>query len=110
MSADGEYTLEMHTGGARLRGVMRLVSPTAYRSAFAALHDRLEATGDPFELDVSKLEFLNSSGITALSRLVMQARAREVPMVIVLDEGIPWQKKTLPSLAKLYPKIVLRGP
>ena len=108
MSGDREYELVLTPEGARLSGVMRLVSPAAYHGALAEVTARLSAATSSFELDVSGLQFLNSSGITALSRLVMDARARGVPLVFAVDEAVAWQRKTLPSLAKLYPKITLR--
>lgn len=109
MSGESEYTLQIQGNRASLSGVMRLVSPAAYQAALQAVHDRLASSSAPFELDVSGLQFLNSGGITALSRLVLLARGRSVPLVVVIDEGVLWQKKTLPSLAKLYPGMTLRG-
>ncbi|MCB9796160.1 MAG: hypothetical protein H6741_25975 [Alphaproteobacteria bacterium] len=109
MSQSGDYTLELHEGGARLSGIMRLVSPAAYRAELTPVAERIEAGGDaPFEFDVAGLQFLNSSGITALSRLVLAARKVKLPLVFIIDEGVLWQKKTLPSLAKLYPGMELR--
>ena len=109
MSVEAEYKLEMRADGATLSGVMRLVSPAAYRGALAAVHDQIDAATGPIELDLAGLQFLNSSGITALSRLVMQARERSVTMTVIIDEQVSWQKKTLPSLARLYPKLTLKG-
>ena len=109
MGADGDYKLELEPGRARLSGVMRLVSPAAYRSALAEVHAQLESSKDPFEFDISGLVFLNSSGITALSRLVMQARVQGLSLTFLIDEGTAWQKKTLPSLARLYPKMALKA-
>ena len=39
----------------------------------------------------------------------MQARERNVTMTVIIDEQVSWQKKTLPSLARLYPKLTLKG-
>ncbi|MCK6521349.1 STAS domain-containing protein [Myxococcota bacterium] len=109
MSVEGEYKLELRADGATLSGVMRLVSPAAYRSALAAVHDQIEAAKGPLELDLAGLQFLNSSGITALSRLVMLAREHSVQLTVIIDEQVSWQKKTLPSLARLYPKLTLKA-
>ncbi|MCB9741017.1 MAG: hypothetical protein H6741_17100 [Alphaproteobacteria bacterium] len=110
MRASGEFTVEMHAGGARLSGVMRLASPAAYSVALQPIGDRIEAGGtEPLEIDLSKLSFLNSSGITALSRLVLGARSKKLPLLFLIDESVLWQKKTLPSLARLYPGMELRS-
>jgi hypothetical protein len=110
MSEEGEFTLEVRPGGATLRGVMRLASPAAYRAALKALHEGIEAATAPYELDISGLKFLNSSGITALSRLILAARERDLPIAFVVAPEVLWQKKTLPSLAKLYSKVTIRNP
>ena len=109
MSMEGEYKLEMRPGGATLSGIMRLLSPAAYRAALNDVHALVDTATGPVEIDLAGLEFVNSSGITALSRLVMQARERKVELIVTIDEQVSWQKKTLPSLARLYPKMVLKG-
>ena len=53
MSVEAEYKLEMRADGATLSGVMRLVSPAAYRSALAAVHDQIDAATGPLELDLA---------------------------------------------------------
>lgn len=108
MSESGEYNLELHEGGARLSGVMRLISPSAYRAALSDVEERIGSGVAAFEFDVADLQFLNSSGITAISRLVLTARQKGTKLVFILDEEVLWQKKTLPSLARLYPGMELR--
>lgn len=109
MSIEGEYTLELRRGGATLSGVMRLLSPAAYRSALAGIHELIEGADGEVEIDLSGLTFLNSSGITALSRIVLLARERKIALTVVIDDALAWQRKTLPSLAKLYPGVQVRG-
>lgn len=108
MSTEEEYTLHIGPERAALGGVMRLASVGAYTAALAGLQERIEAGPATYEVDISGLSFLNSSGITALSRLVLSARQKAVALTFVIDEAVLWQRKTLPSLARLYPKVVLR--
>jgi hypothetical protein len=110
MTSGGEYSIEVRDDGARLGGVMRLVSPSAYRAELAPVSDKVgQRAGQPFVLDVADLQFLNSSGITALSRLVLRARGLKVGLSFIIDDSVLWQKKTLPSLAKLYPGMKLQS-
>lgn len=103
-----EYTITLHEhGGATLAGVLRLSSPIAYKPVLQPLQDAIEAAPKAYRIDLAKLTFLNSSGVTALSRLVMAARQHDVPLVVVVDDGVPWQRKTLSSLQRLYPKLEL---
>lgn len=104
-----EYTVTLESGGsvATLRGVLRLASPIAYKPVLQPIQDAIEAKPATFRLQLGELTFMNSSGVTALSRLVMAARQHDVPLVCVVNDGVPWQRKTLSSLQRLYPKLAL---
>lgn len=106
-----EYTIDCRDAEpyAKLSGVLRLASPAAYEQAFAPIRKHLAATIGAYTLDVAQLTFMNSSGITGLSRLVMQARSDSRDLVIVVSDTIPWQRKTFGSLQKLYPKLQIRN-
>lgn len=104
-----DYTLVMHEdgNGATLKGVLRMHSPAAYKKMFNRLRECLERA-QRFTLDISELSFMNSSGVTNLSRLVIAARSLNKDFVCVVNEDIPWQRKTLSSLQRLYKGIELR--
>lgn len=53
-------------------------------------------------------EALRSSGIRALGDLVLAARDRGQPLVILGSATIPWQKKTFASLAKIHGGLEVR--
>ncbi|MBX3009972.1 MAG: hypothetical protein KF832_00650 [Caldilineaceae bacterium] len=67
------------------------------------------AAGHPvLTLDVSGLQFLNSSGINTLSKFVMQMRKQPASQLIVKgSEQYPWQKKSLVNLQRLLPNLRL---
>lgn len=59
-------------------------------------------------LNLSQLEFLNSSGISVLSRFVIKARSQEHKTLIVQgSEAIIWQKRSLRNLQRLMPAMEL---
>lgn len=61
-------------------------------------------------LDVRQLEFLNSSGITAIgSGLVIKVRNKGFSrLAIRCSDKFPWQKRSMKGISKLMPGIELR--
>ena len=59
------------------------------------------------ELDLSGLEFMNSSGIMTLVRWMLKVRAAPAYGIVVrYDSNLTWQKTNVPVLAKLAPEVV----
>jgi hypothetical protein len=94
--------------GATLRGVMRFESVQAYDRVLAPIREALVAAQGRYQIDISGLVFLNSSGIRALADLVLAARAGGKSLVIVGAATVPWQQKTFASLRKLYTGLEVR--
>lgn len=101
-----DFTIDVSGGGrAALAGVLRLPSPAAYEERFEPLRDALSRGGDGFTIDISRVRFMNSSGITGISRLVLLARSKDQAIVLVGSSSIAWQAKTLTLLRRLYGKL-----
>jgi hypothetical protein len=63
----------------------------------------------PIVLDLRELEFLNSSGITMLSRFVIQARDRTgIDLQVLASEAVPWHARSLKNLQRLMPSLSIR--
>jgi len=59
-------------------------------------------------MDLSHLQFLNSSGINILSKFVIQVRKQEnVQLTVKGAINIPWQGKSLKNLQRLMPALKL---
>jgi anti-anti-sigma factor len=59
-------------------------------------------------LDLKNLEFLNSSGISMLSKFVINIREKNSTQILVKgSESIPWQGKSLKNLQRLMPSLIL---
>ena len=80
---------------------------------YAPINDLLNKIVDeePAEmtLDLRKLEFLNSSGISMLSKFVLGLRKKKGTQLIILgSEDMPWQGKSLKNLQKFLPSLKLQ--
>ena len=101
-----DYRVEcIEEGKAVLKGTMRLPSPTSYEQPFEPIKSGIEQQPGLYIIDISELEYLNSSGLTAFARLFILARTKETPLKIVGKDSIPWQKTSIRSLQKLWDKI-----
>lgn len=59
-------------------------------------------------IDLKELGFLNSSGISMLSKLVMSMRKKNgTQLVILCSNDMPWQGKYLKNLERLLPGLKL---
>lgn len=61
----------------------------------------LSAAGEasvPLEMNFQHLEHFNSSTITSLIRLIQDARAKQVRLVIVYDQNLKWQRLSFDAL------------
>jgi hypothetical protein len=52
----------------------------------------------PLELHFEKLEHFNSSTITSVIKLIQDARARTVKLVLIYDPALKWQKLSFDAL------------
>ena len=103
-----EYRVWADGATIHYEGTMRLSSPEAYAPIQAIMSAVLGARPAAITLDLTSLEFLNSSGINLLAKYTIEIR--KLPSIGVLVKGttrIPWQSKSLPNLKKLHPALEL---
>lgn len=86
-------------------GSMRLPSPLSYENLFEPIKEKIEESTNTYEINLVKLDYLNSSGLTALARILILARSLKKPIKVLANKSIPWQKKSLNSLEKLWDQI-----
>jgi hypothetical protein len=68
------------------------------------------AAGDvkTITLNVKELKFLNSSGISMLSKFVLgMKKKKNIQLVVLGSKQMPWQGKSLKNLEKLLPGLKL---
>lgn len=90
------------------RGVLRLQGREHYQEIYELLTKTIAITESVLSIDMSKLEFLNSSGISSLCLFAIHLR--DIPgkrVLITGSNGISWQAKSLGNLLKFTNKIQL---
>jgi hypothetical protein len=71
--------------------------------------ETLTSPAMPIVLDLRELDFLNSSGITMLSRFVMEARDHPgIDLQVLASEAVPWHARSLRNLQRLMPGLSIR--
>ncbi|MCS6958848.1 MAG: hypothetical protein RMK91_02225 [Pseudanabaenaceae cyanobacterium SKYGB_i_bin29] len=105
---DYTVTYDANEGRVVFTGSMRLPGANAYRP-LAEFLDHILASGvSHLTLDLKELKLLNSSGITALSRFVINARQYpELKLVVRGSKAVFWQERSLGNLQRLLPTMEL---
>ena len=92
----------------KLSGELSLGSATEYNPIKDLLDEVAETEPENMTVDLRELSFLNSSGISMLSKFVIGLRKKKRLQLIILgSEQISWQKKSLKNLEKFLPGLKL---
>jgi anti-anti-sigma factor len=89
-------------------GSLRLNGSAEYASISDLLNYVAQQEPQKIVLDLKQLNFLNSSGISILSRFVINVRKRQnIQMIVIGAKKNPWQSKSLKNLQRLMPSLQL---
>jgi hypothetical protein len=102
-----EVQYELDSGTVFFKGEISLGGPKDY-APIVKLLDAAANTSPPIlTLNVQELEFLNSSGISMLSKFVLGMRKKKSQLVVLGSKAMPWQAKSLKNLERLLPGLKL---
>ncbi len=91
------------------KGALRLSGVEDYAPILDLLKGTLNNPAAPIVLDLTELDFLNSSGITMFSRFVIEVRGRAgINLQFLASESIPWHARSLKNLQRLMPSLNIR--
>lgn len=96
------------TATVNCQGSLRLSGMDEYAPIVDLLNNVAEEGPPIITLNLRELEFLNSSGISMLSKFVIKVRQKKTIQIVVIgSKGIPWQGKSLKNLQRLMPSLTL---
>ena len=103
MSKSDDFKIVSNKEFSKISGILRLPSPLAYEKHFENIFEQLKnCENNIYIIDLTQLNFLNSSGITALARIIIQARQYDQAVEFQANDDSAWQKKSLANLKKLW--------
>ncbi|WP_017307036.1 slr1659 superfamily regulator [Spirulina subsalsa] len=88
-------------------GELSLSGSKDYEPIKQLLEDVVSQDLEQVILDLKELYFLNSSGISMLSKFVIGMRKSDTQLIVIGSDDIPWQKKSLSNLQKFLPSLQL---
>ncbi|OED44475.1 hypothetical protein AB833_01490 [Chromatiales bacterium (ex Bugula neritina AB1)] len=103
---ESNYSISFDTENATVKcnGYFRLRGSEEYAPMMNLLNDVADLGLGVVNMDLTELEFLNSSGINTLSKFVLRLRKLGASQLIIsANEEYPWQKKSLRNFQKLLP-------
>ena len=105
-----DYTVQYDPDSITVKftGQLALGGPKEYTQINDLLNEISDRNPAMITLDLKELAFLNSSGISMLSKFVLKLRkAKDLQLVILGSNDIPWQGKSLKNLQKFLPSLKL---
>ncbi|MBE9169074.1 hypothetical protein IQ238_16645 [Pleurocapsales cyanobacterium LEGE 06147] len=91
------------------QGSLRLNGTAEYSPIIDLLNDVVEQEPSHIILNLRELKFLNSTGISMLSKFVINVRNRKnIQMIVIGSQEISWQSKFLKNLQRLMPSLQLK--
>ncbi len=90
------------------KGELSLGGPADYAPIVDLMNQVVDGQPSILTLNLRELEFLNSSGISILSRFVINMRKNSSLTIVVKGtHDVPWQGKSLKNLQRLLPTLQL---
>ncbi|NES72545.1 MAG: hypothetical protein F6K24_48800 [Okeania sp. SIO2D1] len=101
---DYKVWYEPETATVSFQGLLREAGIADYEPIEELLKSVITSEPETITLNIRKLKFLNSSGMTILSRFVLSLRKKKsIQLIVNGSQSTPWQKKSLGNWQRLMP-------
>ena len=102
----GNYNVEFikESNTVLFSGTLRLQGKEEYEKIYDLLLIVAKKSTKGITIDMRKLEFLNSSGISSLSLFMIEMRNLDKEIKILGSNTVSWQVKSLTNFQRLYHK------
>lgn len=91
-----------------LQGSLRLQGDDEYEPILQLLYTVADAQPERITLDICALRFLNSSGISTLSKFILHVRKLNSSQLLVKGSStFPWQQKSFRNFQRFLPGLEL---
>jgi hypothetical protein len=98
---------EPATATVKFQGLLRESGIADYKPIEQLLEEAIAHEPPTMTMNLQELEFLNSSGMSVLSRFVIGVRKkRTIQLVVKGSKGMPWQGKLLGNWQRLMPALM----
>jgi len=105
---DYQVKYEPTTATVYFQGKISLGGPKDYAPIVNLLNEGAILATPTLTLNLKELAFLNSSGISMLSKFVLGMRKRKgMQLIVIGSKKMPWQAKSLKNLERLLPGLKL---
>ena len=105
---DYEVKYDNSNGLVLCSGSLRLHGSDEYQPILNLLIKAVDEGHEKIVLDLSGLQFLNSSGINMFSKFILRLRKDDKPQILVRGSATyPWQSKSLKNFQRLLPRLTL---
>lgn len=105
---DYQVQYEAASSTVYFKGEITLGGPSDYAPIVKLLNQVAASDPSVITLNLKELAFLNSSGISMLSKFVLGMRKKKGTQLVVLGSNkVPWQRKSLKNLERLLPGLKL---
>jgi hypothetical protein len=89
-------------------GQISLGGPKEYAPIVNILNKAVDSESSVITINLKELAFLNSSGISMLSKFVLGMRKNKgIQLIVIGSKKVPWQNKSLRNLERLLPGLKL---
>ena len=106
---DAAVSFQQNANTVTIEGTLRLANMQEY-DKIARYLQQIVADYQPalLYIDLAKLLFLNSSGITTLSLFVLHCKRNTTPNLYIKgSKMVPWQEKSLLNFQKLWNNVIV---